>query len=150
MAFSGLPLDYTLYFNYVFMSDQSDHNFETLAIRNHLERTHHNEHTTPLYLTSSFVFDDAEDMRASFAEEKERNIYSRFTNPNTSEFISKLCAMEEAEDGYAFSTGMAAIFSTFAALLIAVIILFLLDLSLGQRTDYSPNISKMGYKYQLF
>lgn len=99
------------------MSDQSDHNFETLAIRNHLERTHHNEHTTPLYLTSSFVFDDAEDMRASFAEEKERNIYSRFTNPNTSEFISKLCAMEGAEDGYAFSSGMAAIFSTFAALL---------------------------------
>ena len=57
--------------------------FETEAIRTQLERTEFLEHSTPLYLTSSFVFDDAEDMRASFAEEKERNIYSRFTNPNT-------------------------------------------------------------------
>lgn len=99
------------------MSEKQKQNFETLAIRTHLERTQHNEHTTPMYLTSSFVFEDAEDMRASFAEEKERNIYSRFTNPNTSEFISKLCVMEGAEEGYAFATGMAAIFSTFAALL---------------------------------
>ncbi|MDP5105316.1 MAG: aminotransferase class I/II-fold pyridoxal phosphate-dependent enzyme, partial [Polaribacter sp.] len=77
------------------------------------------EHSTPLYLTSSFVFDDAEDMRASFAEEKERNLYSRFTNPNTTEFVDKIVAMEGAEAGYAFATGMAAIFSSFAALLSA-------------------------------
>ena len=57
--------------------------FETEAIRTQLERTDFLEHTSPLYLTSSFVFEDAEDMRASFTEEKERNIYSRFTNPNT-------------------------------------------------------------------
>ena len=56
-------------------------------------------------------------MRASFSEEKERNIYSRFTNPNTSEFVEKVCKMEDAEDGFAFATGMAAVFSTFAALL---------------------------------
>lgn len=56
-------------------------------------------------------------MRASFSEEKERNIYSRFTNPNTSEFVEKVCKMEGAEDGFAFATGMAAVFSTFAALL---------------------------------
>ncbi len=91
--------------------------FETEAIRTQLERTEFLEHTSPLYLTSSFVFEDAEDMRASFAEEKERNIYSRFTNPNTSEFVEKICKMEGAESGYAFATGMAAIFSTFAALL---------------------------------
>ncbi|TGV03554.1 trans-sulfuration enzyme family protein [Flavivirga rizhaonensis] len=91
--------------------------FETEAIRTQLERTEFLEHTSPLYLTSSFVFEDAEDMRASFTEEKERNIYSRFTNPNTSEFVEKVCRMEGAEDGYAFATGMAAIFSTFAALL---------------------------------
>ncbi len=91
--------------------------FETEAIRTQLERTESLEHTSPLYLTSSFVFEDAEDMRASFTEEKERNIYSRFTNPNTSEFVEKVCKMEGAESGYAFSTGMAAIFSTFAALL---------------------------------
>ncbi|MFT5942488.1 MAG: O-succinylhomoserine sulfhydrylase, partial [Sediminicola sp.] len=72
---------------------------------------------TPMYLTSSFVFEDAEDMRASFAEEKERNIYSRYSNPNSSEFIEKVCKMEGAEEGFAFASGMAAVFSTFAALL---------------------------------
>ena len=92
-------------------------NFETEAIRTQIERTEFLEHSAPLYLTSSFVFEDAEDMRASFAEEKERNIYSRFTNPNTSEFVDKMCKMEGAEDGYAFATGMSAVFSTFAALL---------------------------------
>ena len=92
-------------------------NFETQAIRNQTERSQFSEHSTPLYLTSSFVFEDAEEMRASFAEEKERNLYSRFTNPNTSEFVNKIVAMEGAEAGYAFATGMSAIFSTFAALL---------------------------------
>lgn len=91
--------------------------FETEAIRTQLERTEYLEHTSPIYLTSSFVFEDAEDMRASFTEEKERNIYSRFTNPNTTEFVEKICKMEGAETGYAFATGMAAVFSTFAALL---------------------------------
>ncbi|MBU3821319.1 aminotransferase class I/II-fold pyridoxal phosphate-dependent enzyme [Flavobacteriaceae bacterium XHP0103] len=91
--------------------------FETEAIRTQLERTEFLEHSSPLYLTSSFVFEDAEDMRASFSEEKQRNIYSRFTNPNTSEFVEKICKMEGAESGYAFATGMAAVFSTFAALL---------------------------------
>tara|TARA_B110000971_G_C20034970_1_gene513659 strand:- start:1137 stop:2309 length:1173 start_codon:yes stop_codon:yes gene_type:complete len=91
--------------------------FETVAIRTQTERTQFSEHSTPLYLTSSFVFDDAEDMRASFAEEKERNLYSRFTNPNTTEFVDKIVVMEGAEAGYAFATGMSSIFSTFAALL---------------------------------
>ncbi|PIA81792.1 O-succinylhomoserine sulfhydrylase [Gaetbulibacter sp. 4G1] len=91
--------------------------FETEAIRTQINRTEFLEHTSPLYLTSSFVFEDAEDMRASFSEEKERNIYSRFSNPNTSEFVDKICKMEGAESGYAFATGMAAVFSTFAALL---------------------------------
>ena len=94
-----------------------DKNFETEAIRTQIERSQFLEHSSPLYLTSSFVFEDAEDMRASFAEEKERNIYSRFSNPNTSEFVAKICKMESAEDGYAFATGMSAVFSTFAALL---------------------------------
>jgi O-succinylhomoserine sulfhydrylase len=90
---------------------------ETLAIRQQLEPTQYAEHSVPLFLTSSFVFDDAEDMRASFAEEKEKNIYSRFTNPNATEFIQKMVTLESAEDGYAFATGMAAIFNTFASLL---------------------------------
>ena len=91
--------------------------FETNAIRNQMERSQNLEHSTPLHLTSSFVFEDAEDMRASFAEEKERNIYSRFTNPNTTEFVEKVAQMEGAEAGVAFATGMGAVFATFATFL---------------------------------
>ncbi|WP_347217440.1 O-succinylhomoserine sulfhydrylase [Chryseobacterium sp.] len=94
-------------------------NFETSAIRTQTERSQFDEHSTPLYLTSSFIFQDAEDMRASFAEEKPKNLYSRFSNPNVSEFTEKIAKMEGAEAGYAFATGMAAIYSTFAALLSA-------------------------------
>ncbi len=91
--------------------------FETQAIRTQTDKTQFLEHSSPLYLTSGFVFEDSEEMRAAFAEEKERNLYSRFSNPNTTEFVDKICKLEGAEDGYAFATGMAAVFSTFAALL---------------------------------
>jgi O-succinylhomoserine sulfhydrylase len=91
--------------------------FETDAVRNQIPRSGFGEHTSAMYVTSSFVFDDAEDMRASFAEEKEKNIYSRYSNPNNTEFINKIVAMERAEAGYAFASGMASIFSTFGALL---------------------------------
>lgn len=90
---------------------------ETKAIRTQLERTQYLEHSNPLFLTSSYVFEDAEDMRASFADEKDRNIYSRYSNPNNSEFVDKICIMEGAATGYAFASGMSAVFSTFAALL---------------------------------
>lgn len=96
---------------------QPSTNFETFAIRTQTERTQFDEHSTPLYLTSSFIFQDAEDMRASFAEEKPKNLYSRFSNPNVTEFTDKIAKMEGAEAGYAFATGMAAIYSTFATLL---------------------------------
>jgi O-succinylhomoserine sulfhydrylase len=97
--------------------NEQEFGFETQAIRNQLERTQYLEHSVPLYLTSSFVFEDAEDMRASFAEEKDRSIYSRYSNPNTNEFIDKVCQMEGAESGFAFASGMAAVYSTLAALL---------------------------------
>ena len=90
---------------------------ETEAIRTQMQRTTYAEHSAPVFLTSSFVFEDAEEMRASFAEEQERNIYSRFTNPNTSEFVDKMVRLEGAEAGTAFATGMSAVFSTLAALL---------------------------------
>ena len=96
---------------------KNNNKFETNAIRTQLKRSENLEHSVPLYLTSSFVFEDAEDMRASFAEEKDRNIYSRYSNPNSSEFIDKVCQMEGAESGFAFASGMAAVFSTLAALL---------------------------------
>ena len=97
--------------------NEQEFGFETNAIRNQLERTQYLEHSVPLYLTSSFVFEDAEDMRASFADEKDRNIYSRYSNPNTNEFVDKVCQMEGAESGFAFASGMAAVYSTLAALL---------------------------------
>ncbi len=91
--------------------------FETEAIRGQMERSQYLEHSAPIYMTSSFVFEDSEDMRASFAEEKHRNIYSRYSNPNTSELIQKVATMEGVDDGVAFASGMSAIYTTFAALL---------------------------------
>jgi O-succinylhomoserine sulfhydrylase len=91
-------------------------NFETQAIRTQTERTQYDEHSTPLFLTSSFIFQDAEDMRASFAEEKEKNIYSRYSNPTVNEFTDKMVKLEGGEAGYAFSSGMAAVYSTLAPL----------------------------------
>lgn len=90
---------------------------ETLAIRAQYERTKNNEHSVPLYLTSSYVFEDAEDMRSQFAEETEGHIYSRYANPNVEEFIHKMALLEGAENGWATATGMAAVFTTFSALL---------------------------------
>ena len=89
----------------------------TKAIRTQTERTNEMEHSTPLFLTSSFCFDDAEDMRAAFADESNDNIYSRFSNPNVQEFTDKMVALEGAEAGYATATGMAAVFASFMALL---------------------------------
>ena len=90
---------------------------ETLAIRLQNERTKHHEHSVPLYLTSSYVFEDAEDMRAQFAEEKEGEIYSRYANPNVQELIDKMAVLENAETGWATASGMAAVFTFFGALL---------------------------------
>jgi O-succinylhomoserine sulfhydrylase len=92
-------------------------NFETDAIRHQHERTDFREHSVPLYLTSSFVFDDAEQARAMFADEVPGNIYSRYSNPNTNELVEKLCLMEGTEDGIATASGMAAMYSSMAALL---------------------------------
>lgn len=91
---------------------------ETIAIRTQTERTGEKEHSTPLFLTSSFVYDSAEDMAAAFSDENlDVNIYSRFSNPSVDEFIKKVCLLEGAEDGIATGTGMAAVFSTFMTFL---------------------------------
>jgi O-succinylhomoserine sulfhydrylase len=89
----------------------------TKAIRIQAERSGQMEHSVPLYLTSSFCFDNAEDMRAAFADEREANIYSRFVNPNVTEFTDKIAALEGAEAAYATASGMAAITAVFLALL---------------------------------
>jgi len=102
------------------MSDdtRSPH-FETLAIRTQAPISGAREHAVPLFLTSSFRFDDAEHARALFAEEVDGNIYSRYANPNTDEFIRKLCLLEGAETGIATASGMSAVFTALAARLTA-------------------------------
>jgi O-succinylhomoserine sulfhydrylase len=90
---------------------------QTNAIRIQTEQTNEMEHSTPMFLTSSFCFDNAEDMRAAFADETDDNIYSRFSNPGVQEFIDKMCALEGAEAGYATASGMSAVFGSFMALL---------------------------------
>ncbi len=89
----------------------------TDAIRIQTSKTNEMEHSTPLFLTSSFCFEDAESMRAAFADETDDNIYSRFSNPNVQEFIDKICALEGAEAGYATASGMSAVFGSFMALM---------------------------------
>lgn len=89
----------------------------TKVIRTQTDRTNEMEHSSPLYLTSSFCFDNAEEMRAAFADETDDNIYSRFSNPNVKEFVDRVCLLEGAEAGYATASGMSAVFASFMALM---------------------------------
>jgi O-succinylhomoserine sulfhydrylase len=89
----------------------------TQAIRIRTDRTEEREHSSPLYLTSSFCFDDAEQMRAAFADETDDNIYSRFSNPSVQEFVDRMCALEGAEAGFATASGMSAIVASFLSFL---------------------------------
>jgi len=90
--------------------------FETESIRTQ-SRTNEREHSAPIFLTSSFTFDSAEEARATFADETPGNIYSRYANPNSSELIEKVCRAEGTEDGVATASGMAAMFGSIASLL---------------------------------
>jgi len=89
----------------------------TKMIRKQTDRTNEMEHSSPLFLTSSFCFDNAEEMRAAFADESEDNIYSRFSNPSVQEFTDRVVILEGAESGYATASGMSAIFASFMSLL---------------------------------
>ncbi len=86
----------------------------TKSIRIQTDRTQHKEHSTPLFLTSSFTFEDAGEGKALFNNEIEGNIYSRYSNPSVQEFIDKVCMLEGLEVGFATSSGMAAVFAGFA------------------------------------
>lgn len=90
---------------------------ETKLIRTQLPSSNHLEHSAPIYMTSSYTFDDADHMAALFNEEQEGYIYSRYSNPNVDEFIEKVAYLEGMESGWATSSGMAAIFTTFGAML---------------------------------
>lgn len=90
---------------------------QTKAIRTQTPKTKYREHSTPLFLTSSFTFESAEQGKALFEETEDGNIYSRFSNPTVQEFVDKVCLLEDCEDGVATATGMAAVFASMAALL---------------------------------
>lgn len=81
-----------------------------------MQRTDFREHSAPLFLTSSFTFDSAESMAATFRGEAEGIIYSRYSNPNVDELIQKVCEMEGCAAGFATASGMAACFASMAAL----------------------------------
>ena len=91
--------------------------FESKAIRTQSDNSLHREHSTPIFMTSSFTFENVEQAKAMFADEVDGNIYTRFTNPNNNEFTDKLCLLEGAESGIATASGMAAMFSSMAGLL---------------------------------
>lgn len=82
---------------------------DTLAVRAGMDRTHHREHSEAMYLTSSFVFENAAQAAVMFSGEEDGNVYARFTNPSVSLFEERLAALEGAEDCIATASGMAAI-----------------------------------------
>lgn len=93
------------------MSDKtlSNPGFETLAIREGLSRGFEQEHSDPIYATSSFVFESAEEAAATFAGDRQGNMYSRFSNPTVSVFEKRLAALEGGKECVATSSGMSAI-----------------------------------------
>jgi O-succinylhomoserine sulfhydrylase len=97
--------------------DYDDLGFGTRAVRTGHRRSAEGEQSEPIYLTSSFVFADAAEAAARFAEEQPGNIYSRFTNPTVRAFEERLAALEGGERGVATASGMAAILATCMGLL---------------------------------
>ncbi len=96
-----------------------DQNFATRAVRAGQHRTNEHEHAEPMFLTSSYVFDNAEQAAARFGGDEPGNIYSRFTNPTVRTFEERLASLEGGESAVATSSGMSAILSTFMGLLSA-------------------------------
>ncbi|HET8710352.1 MAG TPA: aminotransferase class I/II-fold pyridoxal phosphate-dependent enzyme, partial [Spongiibacteraceae bacterium] len=94
-----------------------DAHLDTLAIRAGYQRTAEGEHSEAMFLTSSYVFDSAEQAAARFSGSEPGNVYSRYTNPTVRAFEERLAAMEGAEMCVATASGMAAILSTCVALL---------------------------------
>ena len=91
------------------MSTENSYQPETLAVRAGIERSQFHEHSEAMFLTSSFVFDSAEQAARRFIGEEPGNIYSRFTNPTVTMFEERLAAMEGAEQCIATASGMSAI-----------------------------------------
>jgi O-succinylhomoserine sulfhydrylase len=118
-----------------FMDDDFD--LDTRAVRAGIQRSQFNEHSEALYLTSSFVFADAAQAAARFANTEPGNVYSRFTNPTVTTFQERLAALEGAEACVATASGMSAILATVMGLMKA-----------GDRIVSSPSV--FGATVQLF
>ncbi len=99
-------------FNDRYQSDLTDCALETLAVRAGQVRTAECEHSEPMYLSSSYVFNSAAEAEARFLGEVKGNVYSRYTNPTVRTFEDRLAAMEGAEACVATASGMAAIYAT--------------------------------------
>jgi len=97
--------------------DWNDYSVETQAIRAGQQRTHEGEHSVPIFMTSSYVFDSAEAASLRFTGKEPGNIYSRFTNPTVDTFQKRLAVMEQGERCLAFASGMAAIMAVGMSLL---------------------------------
>ena len=95
----------------------SNYGRKTLAVRAGKVQSQEGENSELMYLTSSFVFENAAQAAARFSGDSPGNIYSRFSNPNVNEFVSKMCSLELMEDGFGTASGMAAVFASLAALL---------------------------------
>lgn len=95
----------------------NDYSFETQAIRSGHNRTHEDEHSVPIFTTSSYVFSSAAEAAERFLGSQPGNIYSRFTNPTVNVFQERLALMEGGERCLAFSSGMAAIMAVGMGLL---------------------------------
>ena len=93
------------------------HQIETKLIRTQTPTSDHREHSSSIYMTSSFQFESAEQARAMFAKEEAGFIYTRYDNPNVDEFVQKMCQLEGAEDGVPVASGMSAVFTALAGLL---------------------------------
>lgn len=124
--------------------------FESLAIRTQMGKTYQKEHSTPMYPTSSFTFDNAEEMRAVFAEEEQGNVYSRYSNPSVREFEDKLAILEGGEACIATASGMSAVFTTFACLLGAGDHILMSQAVFGSTIKIADNfLNKWGIEHDL-
>jgi O-succinylhomoserine sulfhydrylase len=91
--------------------------FETLAVRAGIHRSQFQEHAEALYLTSSFVFENAAQAAARFAGSEPGMVYSRYTNPTVEALQERLAALEGAECCVATASGMSAILTAILGLL---------------------------------
>jgi O-succinylhomoserine sulfhydrylase len=95
----------------------TEKSFQTKSVRIGHEPTNEQEHSAPIFLTSSFKFNSADEAADRFENNGKGNMYSRFTNPTVDAFQNKLAALEGAEKCQATASGMAAIFATIMTIL---------------------------------